>query len=25
VAIEKLNFNADGSIQKVTPSSGLQF
>lgn len=25
VAIEKLTFNADGSIQKVTPSSGLQF
>jgi beta-xylosidase len=25
VAIEKLNFNADGTIQKVTPSSGLTF
>jgi beta-xylosidase len=25
VAMEKLTFNADGSIQKVTPSSGLRF
>lgn len=25
VAIEKLTFNTDGSIQKVTPSSGLSF
>jgi hypothetical protein len=25
VAIDKLNFNADGTIQKVTPSSGLSF
>lgn len=25
VALDKLYFNADGSIQKVTPSSGLQF
>lgn len=25
VAIDKLNFNSDGSIQQVTPSSGLSF
>lgn len=25
VAIDKLNFNSDGSIQKVTPSKGLSF
>lgn len=25
VAIDKLNFNADGTIQKLTPSSGLAF
>jgi len=25
VAIDKLNFNADGTIQKVTPSGGLTF
>jgi beta-xylosidase len=25
VAIDKLNFNADGTIQKVVPSSGLTF
>jgi len=25
VAVDKLNFNSDGSIQKVTPSSGLRF
>jgi len=25
VAVDKLSFNADGSIQKVTPSSGLRF
>jgi hypothetical protein len=25
VAVDKLTFNADGSIQKVTPSSGLTF
>ncbi|MFZ5891403.1 MAG: family 43 glycosylhydrolase [Myxococcota bacterium] len=25
VAIDKLNFNSDGSIQQVTPSSGLTF
>ena len=25
VAIDKLTFNADGTIQKVTPSSGLKF
>ncbi|MBN1654586.1 MAG: family 43 glycosylhydrolase [Deltaproteobacteria bacterium] len=25
VAVEKLTFNADGSIQEVVPSSGLQF
>lgn len=25
VAVDKLNFNADGTIQKVTPSGGLSF
>jgi hypothetical protein len=25
VAVDKLNFNSDGSIQPVTPSSGLTF
>lgn len=25
VAVDKLNFNPDGSIQKVTPSTGLRF
>jgi hypothetical protein len=25
VAVDKLNFNADGTIQKVTPGSGLTF
>ena len=25
VAVDKLNFNSDGSIQRVTPSSGLTF